>query len=85
MKRAIFVALLLLLLAACTPQVLEEEPQAVASQAPDVVWVLTDASARYGAYRFIDHQAGVVCWVYANYGKGGISCLPLIETRLPNE
>lgn len=33
-------------------------------------------------YRFIDKEADVVCWVYAQGYKGGISCLPLSETNL---
>lgn len=30
--------------------------------------------------RIIDKQAGVVCWVFSY--QGGISCLPLSDTRL---
>lgn len=32
-----------------------------------------------GVCRFVDTDAGVVCWAY---GPGGISCLPLKDTRL---
>lgn len=32
--------------------------------------------------RWTDREAGVVCWVYYGYNKGGISCLPIDETRL---
>ena len=35
-----------------------------------------------GVNRFVDDEAGVACWVYAAYNKGGISCLPIGETRL---
>ena len=35
--------------------------------------------------RFIDRDAGVVCWVYRGYKKGGIHCLPLEQTRLRAE
>ena len=32
--------------------------------------------------RFIDEEAGVVCWIYTGYNKGGISCLPIKDTAL---
>lgn len=34
--------------------------------------------------RYIDHEAGVACWVSATYNiyGGGISCLPLDQTKL---
>ena len=34
----------------------------------------------YNSARFIDREAGVVCYVHG--GTGGISCLPLNETWL---
>lgn len=36
----------------------------------------SDASVR----RWIDREAGVVCWIYTN---SGISCLPLAQTSIP--
>jgi hypothetical protein len=35
-------------------------------------------------YRYIDREAGVVCYKYdsAKYQQGGLSCLPLDQTRL---
>jgi len=33
-------------------------------------------------FRVTDEEAGVVCWVYIGYQKGGISCLPRGDTRL---
>lgn len=35
--------------------------------------------------RFEDKEAGVVCWVYNGYNKGGISCLPIAQTTLGRE
>lgn len=36
-----------------------------------------------GVKRFIDDDAGVVCYTYRNtYDSAGISCLPLSETKL---
>jgi hypothetical protein len=32
--------------------------------------------------RFIDYEAGVACWVYNGYHKGGVYCLSLDETWL---
>ena len=46
--------------------------------APSAVGV---ATGLYGVSRFIDEEAGVVCWVYAG-GRAGIGCLPLSQTRL---
>lgn len=31
--------------------------------------------------KFIDEQYGVVCWVLKGYKKGGISCIPLSQTK----
>jgi hypothetical protein len=34
--------------------------------------------------RYIDQEAGVVCWIYSpGTGGGGISCLSLKDTLLP--
>jgi len=32
--------------------------------------------------RHTDTEAGVVCWVFQDSHKGGISCLPLADTKL---
>ena len=32
--------------------------------------------------RVEDAKAGVVCWVYSGYERGGIDCLPIEQTRL---
>jgi len=37
---------------------------------------------RYNITRYVDDEAGVVCWVYGNYEKGGLSCLPLSQTSI---
>lgn len=31
--------------------------------------------------RYVDEEAGVVCWLYAGY-QGGLSCLPIDQTDL---
>jgi len=33
-------------------------------------------------YRVEDAEAGVVCWIYSGFEKGGVSCLPIEQTRL---
>ena len=35
-----------------------------------------------GITRYVDEPAGVVCWVFIQEGKGGISCLPISETKM---
>jgi hypothetical protein len=35
-----------------------------------------------GVSRFEDAEAGVICWVYTQAYRGGISCLPKSETLL---
>jgi uncharacterized protein YceK len=32
--------------------------------------------------RIVDEEAGVVCWIHKDTYQGGISCLPLSETKL---
>ena len=32
--------------------------------------------------RFIDEEAGVVCWLYRADRSAGLSCLPLSQTKL---
>lgn len=34
----------------------------------------------YGIKRFVDTEAGVVCWAYAYNGGAGLSCIPLNHT-----
>ena len=34
--------------------------------------------------RYIDKEAGVVCWVYTAPYRGGLDCMPLNETLLGN-
>jgi hypothetical protein len=36
----------------------------------------------YGISRHVDEEAGVVCWVYTSYQRGGIDCLPISDTKL---
>lgn len=58
------VLLLLILLAGCAPT------EAYTMQ----------TMGYYGVQRFVDEEAGVVCWVTLN--RYGLSCLPLSETAL---
>jgi len=42
--------------------------------------VVVDQWVAVNVKRFIDKEAGAVCWVW--YKTGGISCLPISETKL---
>lgn len=33
-------------------------------------------------YRYTDADAGVVCWVFDAYYRGGIDCMPIDQTLL---
>lgn len=69
MTRIIIALFLLLALAAC------KSPEPTPVQVSE--WLTKHV------YKFTDEEAGVVCWVYnAGGNHGGISCLPLSETRL---
>lgn len=38
-----------------------------------------------GVSRFVDKEAGVVCWVYEDDYSGGISCIPLPQLPIGNK
>lgn len=60
---------LLLLLVACGPA---GEPQKQ----------VNGGSVGHGISRYVDNEAGVVCWVYDGFKSAGIDCLPIGETGL---
>ena len=66
----IVVLALAVLLVGCGPP---EEPQAI---------VTGGASLTYNTTRFIDVEAGVVCYEFKSGYAAGISCLPLVDTNL---
>lgn len=67
MEKALIVVLCLLLFVSCVP------PH------EDVV----DVPVGYNtAQRFVDEEAGVVCWTYIFSAGAGMSCLPINQTRL---
>ena len=66
--------ILLILLTGATPGLL------VACNSAEGELVAGDTGL--GISRWVDEEAGVVCWVYSGFYKGGISCLPLSDTRL---
>lgn len=37
---------------------------------------------RASVCRFVDTEAGTVCWMYTRAYRGGISCLPIEQTDL---
>lgn len=55
----------------------------LAACATPVVSIKQSDGEAYGVTRFVDKEAGVVCWKYYLGGAGGgISCLPLKDTKL---
>lgn len=66
---------------------LKADGQIVNSQLKTVLdFDINPSGYKNGVYRFIDNEAGVVCWIYLNSvdnaDRGGISCLPINYTRL---
>ena len=86
MKRLYFVLCITLLLVACGPAVPSEEQMKAHADGLAIVH-FGDVGVYNGnvgaVYRVIDRDAKVVCWIFAAYKKGGISCLPLEQTDLP--
>ena len=67
MKRLVVLVVMILILTSCVPE-------GVTVEQPDII--------KSNVTRFIDEEAGVVCWEYDGYRSGGISCLPIDETKL---
>jgi hypothetical protein len=65
-----------MMLVSCALQPTMPEPT------PESNLVYRDAFYDMNVLRFVDREAGVVCWVIRGSQKGGISCLPLEQTRL---
>ena len=51
------------------------QPKVIESRSPSV-------NLGYAISRYVDEEAGVVCWVYGVTSGGGLSCLPIADTRL---
>jgi hypothetical protein len=74
MKKIIMMILVLITLVGCASYPTESPIRDVPN---DDIKIFDSLSN--GVFRFIDKEAGVVCWtVYQN----GISCLPIGETKL---
>lgn len=71
MRKFIFLTIVAMLLASCKLLApINSEEQAEINQ----------KFVESRTVRVLDRPAGVVCWVY--FPQGGISCLPLSETKL---
>jgi hypothetical protein len=77
-KSLLFIAIVALILCSCCP----DERQGYTEVVPDTTLTF---SLHWGdVERFVDEEAGVVCWIYTSNRstKGSISCLSIEQTRL---
>ncbi len=72
-RKAVLVAVLMLLAACASPRESDQETS------EEITWIVPGLSS---IGRYVDEEAGVVCWIYNGYEKGGIDCLPIADTRL---
>ena len=77
MKRALIVVLFCALLVSCTPK-----RELATSEMPSTLFYEVARGRASGVYRVVDAKAGVVCWIYVGYDKGGICCLPIEQTDI---
>lgn len=93
MNRIVIVGLLLLLAliifmgaGGCAPSVDGERNSVIASpvvsNTPANITKLPGASVITSVYRYVDEEAGVVCWFFNGLEKGGVGCLPISDTKL---
>jgi len=54
----------------------------VTACAPAVSEPVGDNGVERYIERYVDTEAGVTCWIYSNGYQGGISCLPIEQTKL---
>ena len=85
MKRITLIVLILVLLSVLVGCVERNEPEISTKPTTPVVLVTelgNSGATDYRVSRFIDKEAGVVCWISkVSYGYA-ISCLPLKDTLL---
>jgi hypothetical protein len=83
MKRVMLIGLIVIMLYGCS----KTAPPLVSNEKQIEITHLGNVELYYSADigRFEDKDAGVVCWVIAEYSGGGISCLPLDQTNLSKE
>ncbi|UBF19628.1 hypothetical protein HRTV-10_gp44 [Halorubrum tailed virus 10] len=67
-------------LAGCVAEQPEESP--IKADASDATEVYEDNQKSVD--RFIDREAGVVCYASVAYDGGGLSCVPISETNFGN-
>ena len=74
--------LALVLIVAILPSCTDLEEGSVPSSDLEVVYTLGTTLDGIIVVRFIDEEAGAVCWLFKGYKTGGLSCLPLSQTAL---
>ncbi|AGM11553.1 hypothetical protein M199_gp113 [Halogranum tailed virus 1] len=76
----------MLLLAGCTGGGSTPEPSDSSDVTDSGSIVYDGVQTSNDVVRFVDHEAGVVCYYFAHpdgyAGQGGISCVPLNQTNL---
>ena len=74
--------LALILIVAILSSCADLEEGSVPSSDLEVVYSLGTTLDGIIVVRFIDEEAGVVCYLFKGYKTGGLSCLPLSQTAL---
>jgi hypothetical protein len=84
MKKLLLIMILMAtILVACTPEYTPPENAIIHRRVTDSFNIkLLMKGGMLAISRFVDEEAGAVCWLYEGYEKGGISCLPLDQTNL---
>ena len=77
MNKVLILLALVILLTGCAPAVYVAPDSIPLTELP-----VGNASFNNSVFRFIDKEAGVICWIYSDGYRGGISCLPLSDTFL---
>lgn len=87
LREAIAVLAIILIVAACATSV--NAGTETVSESPSLNWTkISEIVTGSGLFRYVDSDAGVVCWVSKTYDglRGtGMSCLPIEDTMLGRE
>lgn len=82
MKKKLFLATIIVLLVLVACSSLEPATQSVPENESAQWTKLGGVPLANGLYRYVDSEAGVVCWLAERPKGAGLSCLPIEETSL---